>query len=67
MSRCGAKGAPSVTRSFHSKSDALAWARKQELEADHRHPDGPQGAPRNYRGRHHDPLSRRGGSAKTWR
>ena len=28
------KGRASVTRSFHSKHDALAWAREQELEAD---------------------------------
>jgi hypothetical protein len=28
------KGRPAISRSFHSKSDALMWAREQEFEAD---------------------------------
>jgi hypothetical protein len=28
------KGRPAVSRSFQAKSDALLWAREQELEAD---------------------------------
>lgn len=30
------KGSPSLTRSFLPRSDAEAWAREQELEADRR-------------------------------
>ncbi len=38
------RGRPSVTRSFLLKSDALAWAREQELEADR------QGIPTAHKG-----------------
>lgn len=38
------RGRPAVSRSFHLKSDALAWARDQELEADR------QGLPTAHKG-----------------